>query len=198
MFTLPNILSLGRLVLLPFVLWLSYSTRLPGLIGALVLFNLGALSDWLDGLVARRYEMDSRFGKLLDPVVDKIFILSVFFVLSDLQLLPLWLVLLVMAREFLVSAVRHGFTTPAEAVGANWMGKTKFVLQVLIIELAYLHLVLQRWDGGIPAGEPVLFWLMLGMTAFAYAFLLAFARRFIRRVPSGSSAADDERGVDEA
>jgi CDP-diacylglycerol--glycerol-3-phosphate 3-phosphatidyltransferase len=173
---LPNAITVLRLLLLPLIVWLSYSTETGSLVAALLIFNAGAASDLLDGVIARRYGAESRLGKLLDPVVDKIYILSVLYVFVDLGLLPLWLVLLSMAREFLVSAARHSFSTPRRAIGANWMGKSKFVLQVIIIEVGLLHLVLESTGRAIPAARAVMFWLTLAMVAISYAFLFRFAR----------------------
>jgi CDP-diacylglycerol--glycerol-3-phosphate 3-phosphatidyltransferase len=185
--TLPNLITLLRLALLPFLLWLTYSQQTQGLLLAWALFNAAAASDWLDGYLARRLRATSRLGALLDPVVDKVVILSLLFVLSDQELLPLWLVLLNMAREFLVTAARHAYSTPQHAVGANWMGKSKFVLQVFVVQLAFAVLVLRALGRAAPWGEGALFWTTLGMTAVSYAFLVNFVRwHGLPSVPNGS------------
>jgi CDP-diacylglycerol--glycerol-3-phosphate 3-phosphatidyltransferase len=174
--TVPNLITLARLGSLPVFLILTYSQVLSGLIAAWVLFNLAAASDWLDGFLARRSGSVSRLGTLLDPVVDKVIILSTLFALVDLRLLPLWIVLLAMAREFMVSAARHAATTPTRVVGANWMGKAKFALQVAVIELGYLVLLLRLLGRPAAWGQAALFWSALGVTVLSYLFLARFVR----------------------
>jgi len=174
--TVPTLITLLRLALLPFLLVLTYSTQPGLLVLAWALFNVAAITDWLDGYLARRWNRISRLGTLLDPVVDKVVVLSILFVLADLGLLPLWIALLNMAREFLVTAVRHAYTTPAHAVGANWMGKTKFVLQVVVIQLAYGLLVLESAGHRFPPGRSGLLYLALGMTLVSFGFLANFVR----------------------
>ncbi len=177
MVTLPNLITLLRLALLPVFLYLTYSSAPAGLVAAGVLFNLAAASDWLDGYLARRSGAVSRLGTLLDPVVDKIVVLCALLVLVDLRLLPLWLVLLNVAREFLVTAARHARTTPTHVEGANWMGKAKFALQVGVIELGYVVLVLRAFGQAAPWGPAALFWTTLAMTALSWSFLVGFLHR---------------------
>ena len=177
MLTVSNVITLLRLALLPFILYLTYSQQTGAVLLAWTLFSVAAVSDWLDGYVARRWSCISRMGTLLDPVVDKVVVLSVLFVLADLGLLPLWLVLLNMAREFLVTTARHAYSTPTHAVGANWMGKTKFVLQTAVIQFAYALLALESAGRGLPWGRGLLFGLALAMTLISCGFLINFVRR---------------------
>ncbi len=177
MVTLPNVITFLRLAVLPVFLCLTYSATPAGVIAAAVLFNLAAASDWLDGYLARRNGAVSRLGTLLDPVVDKIVVLSALLVLVDLRLLPLWLPLLNLAREFLVTAARHARTTPTRVEGANWMGKTKFALQVGVIELGYVVLGLRALGHAAAWGPAALFWSTLAMTTLSWSFLLNFLRR---------------------
>lgn len=187
MLTVPNLITLLRLALLPVLLYLTCLPTIGGVAAAWVLFNVAAASDWLDGYLARRSGAVSRLGVLLDPVVDKIVILSVLFVLVRLGLLPLWIVLLNMAREFLVTAARHAGTTPTHVVGANWMGKTKFVLQVAVIEFAYALLALRSAGGPVAWGPEALFWAALAMTALSWGFLVNFVRWHGLRVDGPAS-----------
>ncbi|MBC8241050.1 MAG: CDP-alcohol phosphatidyltransferase family protein [Alphaproteobacteria bacterium] len=97
--TLPNIISLARLLSVPFNVWLMLidQWRL-----ALVVFCLAGLSDALDGFLAKRFSMQSRLGRYLDPIADKVLLVSIFIVLGVQQNLPLWLVIMVVSRDFLV------------------------------------------------------------------------------------------------
>jgi len=174
--TIPNLITFGRLLLVPFCVALAYAGSALWLLTGAALFACGAFSDWLDGYLARRLDSHSRLGTLMDPIVDKILVLSVLFVFAQRGAFPLWLVLLNMFREFLVTGMRHAFSTKGRIVGANWMGKTKFALQVAVTELAFVHLALAARGGGLPGGRTLLFWALVAATAFSFLFLLNFAR----------------------
>jgi CDP-diacylglycerol--glycerol-3-phosphate 3-phosphatidyltransferase len=133
--TIPNLLTLLRLALTPVVAGLAYSHGAAGRWAALGVFVLAMLTDVADGLIARLPGQSSRLGLYLDPVVDKVILLTMFFVLADLGLVPLWMALLMMARELVVDGVRSAAASAGEVVGANLMGKTKAVLQTACISL---------------------------------------------------------------
>jgi CDP-diacylglycerol--glycerol-3-phosphate 3-phosphatidyltransferase len=133
--TIPNFLTLLRLFLTPVIIFLVYEVAPLARWTALGLFILAGLTDCFDGILARRLNQISPLGTFLDPVVDKIMLLSLFFVLADLRLVPLWMCLLMLARELLVDGVRSAGAVGGRVVGANFMGKTKATLQSLCIGL---------------------------------------------------------------
>lgn len=101
--TIPNYITILRLLLVPFVVWAMLSEHE---IAALLGFVTAGLSDGVDGYIARRYNMKSELGAYLDPVADKLLLVSVFIVLAYQEMLPLWLVAMVVFRDALiVSAV---------------------------------------------------------------------------------------------
>lgn len=185
--TIPNLITFGRLLLVPFCAGLAYATGAAWLLTGAALFAVAAFSDWLDGYLARRLDSHSRIGVLMDPVVDKVMVLAVLFVFAEQGVFPLWLVLLNMFREFLVTGMRHAFSTEGRVVGANWMGKTKFVLQVGVVELAYVHLALAARGTPLPGGRALPFWALAAATAFSYLFLLNFARWHLAELKGESS-----------
>jgi len=172
--SLPNAITLARLLFVPVIVWLTYSPDTGRVVLAGSLFAMAVASDWLDGYLARRLDVRSAFGTLLDPLVDKVLVLCLLCVFADRGLVPMWLALLNMAREFAVTAVRHTASSRSQIVGANWMGKLKFCLQGGFIALAYLHLAVESAGGSIPGGTRLLFWSLLCVTAASYAFLLRF------------------------
>jgi cardiolipin synthase len=97
--TLPNMISLARLLSVPFNVWLIMidQWRL-----ALVVFCIAGLSDAVDGFLAKRFGMQSRLGQYLDPIADKVLLVSIFIVLGVQEQLPLWLVILVVSRDLLI------------------------------------------------------------------------------------------------
>ena len=95
----PNIISLGRLLITPVIMWLMLTGSFGG---AFWLFLIAALSDALDGAIAKRFDMVTLLGSYLDPIADKAMLVSVFLVLGKLGHLPLWIVLLVVSRDALI------------------------------------------------------------------------------------------------
>ena len=132
-----NVLTLSRLLSTPFVVWLMYGQTPAQRYGALALFIAAMLTDIFDGPLARR-SGETALGTYLDPVADKTLILCVFVALGHLGALPMWMALVTIARELLVSGVRDAAAAAGQVVGANWMGKTKTFLQTLTICLAIL------------------------------------------------------------
>ena len=96
---LPNIISLGRLLITPIIIWLMLTGAFGG---AFWLFLIAALSDALDGTIAKRFDMVTLLGSYLDPIADKVMLVSVFLVLGSHGHLPLWVVLLVVSRDALI------------------------------------------------------------------------------------------------
>jgi cardiolipin synthase (CMP-forming) len=99
-FTVPNLLSLARLLLVPVFAWLIVA-QYDGL--ALLVLAFSGFSDWLDGFLARRWRQVSRVGQLLDPAADRLFILSTLLGLAWRELIPWWLVALIVARDAVLS-----------------------------------------------------------------------------------------------
>ena len=96
---LPNIISLGRLIITPIILWLMLTGAYPG---AFWLFFAAAASDAIDGAIAKRFDMVTVLGGYLDPIADKAMLVGVFLVLGSLGHLPLWIVLMVVSRDALI------------------------------------------------------------------------------------------------
>lgn len=131
---LPNLLTLARIPLL-FAVAMCAVADFPGAATlAFVFFVLGAVTDWLDGYVARRTGQISAFGKLMDALVDKIFMLGVFAVLLVGGLLPAWalfLFLLILTRELLVTGLRLVLASRGKVLAAEKLGKLKTVMQIV-------------------------------------------------------------------
>ena len=182
---IPNALTAVRLVCVPLVLWLAHGETVGRLVGALVVFVLAGISDWLDGYLARRWKSITAFGTFIDPITDKLLILGMLFVFSDQGLLPLWLVLVNLFREMAVTGVRQVKAAQGVLVGTNWMGKTKFVLQSALVAgiLAYRILVVRGTD--VPHGREIVFWAAFAVTAVSMAMVLNFLRWHARELLDG-------------
>ncbi len=128
--TLPNLLTLSRLAALPAVIGLAragHSTWAAGV------FLAAMLTDCFDGWLARRLDQRSELGLYLDPVVDKIVVLTLFYELVHQGVVPIAVPHLFLARELLQNGVRAAAASRGTVVGANWMGKTKAALQTAVL-----------------------------------------------------------------
>jgi CDP-diacylglycerol--glycerol-3-phosphate 3-phosphatidyltransferase len=131
--TLPNWLTFLRILALPALILLTLSPgRILGVAAAL-LFSAAAITDLLDGYIARKTGQVSSFGKLVDPIADKILVSTAFIMLVHLQRVPAWMVALIIAREFAVSGLRAYAGTQNIVIAADFSGKVKTTLQILAI-----------------------------------------------------------------
>jgi CDP-diacylglycerol--glycerol-3-phosphate 3-phosphatidyltransferase len=130
---LPNRLTVLRLFLtLPFVIALSLS--FPGAKWlALALFIVGSVTDYADGYIARKFNLITDFGKLMDPLVDKIMTMSAFICLVSLGSIPAWAVIIIVSREFLITGLRLIAATRGKVLPAERLGKHKTVWQIVTI-----------------------------------------------------------------
>ncbi|HXC01363.1 MAG TPA: CDP-diacylglycerol--glycerol-3-phosphate 3-phosphatidyltransferase [Opitutaceae bacterium] len=130
---LPNILTLSRIPLM-FVIVSLMECHWPGAASlAFILFIAGAVSDWLDGYIARKLGLVSNFGKLMDALTDKIFVLGLMIAFVDTDALPIYWVLLVLCREFLITGMRMVAASKGVVFAAERGGKQKTVTQLIAI-----------------------------------------------------------------
>lgn len=177
--TIPNLLTLARLALTPVIAILAYSTSAAVRTAALGLFLLAMATDVVDGVIAKRAGQASVLGLYLDPVTDKIILVTMFFLLADFGLVPLWIALLMMAREFLVDGLRQAGAVRGQVVGANVMGKTKAALQTGCIVLGLAVRAAQAdaalWRPAVTAASGftlLLAWLFAGVFLWQNRLLL--------------------------
>ncbi len=145
----PNALSISRIVLTPILLVLLFSGTLLGQVGALVLFILAALSDYLDGKLARSYGVRSRLGQFLDPFADKVLVLGTFIALSVMlpALVPWWAVALIALRDVAVTGLRMWVEAQGRTLRTIPMAKAKTSLQLAFLIGMLVLLAAQRLPG---------------------------------------------------
>ena len=143
---LPNNLSIIRILLVP-LLVVVLLTKFEGkeFVG-LGVFLLAAFTDLLDGYVARRFNLETRLGKLLDPAADKILTGAAFISLVELGVAPAWMVVVIVSRELAVSTLRSFAAAENMVIGASWSGKVKTVVQVITIALLIVYERLGEFD----------------------------------------------------
>ncbi|MCX6997716.1 MAG: CDP-diacylglycerol--glycerol-3-phosphate 3-phosphatidyltransferase [Kiritimatiellaeota bacterium] len=130
---LPDILTLSRLALAAVLIGLLTATFPYAKTMAFAVFLIASLTDYLDGELARRVYGESAFGKLMDPLTDKVLVCSTFVVFVELQLVSAWLVVLIISREFLVTGLRLLAASRGQVISAGFWGKHKTVSQLLTI-----------------------------------------------------------------
>lgn len=137
---LPNQITLARLGLTAcFVAVISFDFRLQSIL-ALTLFSVAGFTDWLDGHLARKWNQTTDFGKLLDPLVDKILVTSALFFLVYVDQVPIWMAILMVSREFLITGLRLIATAKGVVLGAEKIGKHKTISQITAILIALTYL----------------------------------------------------------
>lgn len=140
----PNILTVSRIGFAVLLVFLLLQNSLTGNILAIIVFTLASLTDFYDGYLAKKKSTISDFGKIMDPIADKILMLSVFFVLVHLGMVALWMVILIAAREILVTLDRLWCTCRGQVLAAEMAGKIKTVFQMITVSLILLYLILDQ------------------------------------------------------
>ena len=168
-FNLPNQLTLSRLVL-AMVLFVLIAQQLWA--WCLVVFALAAVTDWLDGYVARLQNITTALGRNLDPLVDKVLMCGAYVFLLPLGVkegwLQPWMVTVVVARELIITSLRSYLETLGARFGADWSGKLKMGLQcAAVIAIFVTPLSPEEWRLWCSWLRDVLIWAMLAATVLS-------------------------------
>jgi CDP-diacylglycerol---glycerol-3-phosphate 3-phosphatidyltransferase len=182
---LPNLLTLFRIFLVPllvaalvqqnFAIHWGHKLLVANDFFALILFLAAALTDLLDGYLARRWKQVTTVGTLLDPVADKLLISAALISLVQTRLLPGWMVILIISREFAVSGLRSIAAAEGYTIKAGELGKSKMALQVLGVALIMLSI---RW----PELHGFALIAMWAVVIFGLASAIDYFRKFWRKV----------------
>ncbi len=175
MFNLANNITLARILTIPLlVVMLSFPSRMMCLL-AMLLFIMSSLTDLVDGLIARRYNLVTTMGKFLDPLADKLLIASVLIMLVQLGWVSGWIAVLIIGREMTVTGLRAIAAEKGKVIAADRYGKLKTILQIVALCPLILH---YSWFGLDP--KPIgliLLILALVLTLFSGAnYLYNFFR----------------------
>lgn len=130
---LPNKLSILRIVLIPVMVLLMYPQYDGYWYAAIAVFCLASFTDFLDGYIARKNHIVTDFGKFVDPVADKLLVLSALMMLCDRGLMVTWAVIVILARELCVDGLRMIAVGKGKVIAAGKLGKIKTVSQIVLI-----------------------------------------------------------------
>lgn len=157
----PNKLTIARMIIVPFLViflltgWGGEANRYI----SLTLFVVASVTDWFDGYLARKNNLVTNFGKFMDPLADKLLVCSAMICMIDLKRLPAWFVIIIIAREFIISGFRLIAAENGIVIAANYWGKFKTASQMIMIILLILHC-----DGIFVILEQIFIWLSLALT----------------------------------
>lgn len=157
----PNKLTIARMIIVPFLViflltgWGGEANRYI----SLTLFVVASVTDLFDGYLARKNNLVTNFGKFMDPLADKLLVCSAMICMIDLKRLPAWFVIIIIAREFIISGFRLIAAENGIVIAANYWGKFKTASQMIMIILLILH-----FDGIFVILEQIFIWLSLALT----------------------------------
>ena len=139
---LPNKLTTFRVILIPFFVFFLLAPYFEGYGNyiALVIFIVASLTDFLDGKIARKYHLVTNFGKFMDPLADKLLVSSALICLIELSLIPAWIVIVIIAREFIISGFRLIAADNGVVIAASYWGKFKTASQMVMVIVLILNL----------------------------------------------------------
>jgi len=136
---LPNLLTLGRIACIPLLVVLLLFEGRETSFAATVIFSLAAITDWLDGYLARKWQVVTVLGKFLDPLADKLIVMAALIMLIPHGRVPAWAVFLLLAREIIITGLRSIASSEGIVIAASNLGKYKTILQMVAIVALLLH-----------------------------------------------------------
>ena len=138
---LPNKITIFRIALTFVFMFFLFSKGLTFKILALAAFLVAVFSDYIDGFIARKYSMTTNFGKLMDPIADKILTLAAFLAFVEMELIPAWMVVIIILRELLITGLRIMALRSEEVLPAGAGGKQKTISQMVSIFVILIFII---------------------------------------------------------
>lgn len=179
---LANQLTISRILLTFVFMAFLFSGGVAAKTLALATFIAASLTDFLDGFIAKRYNLTSDFGKLMDPIADKILVLAAFLAFVEMKLVPAWMVLVIVLREVTVTGLRVAALGQRKVIAADEGGKHKMVSQIVSI-LAILVFIILREAGIKTFG----FWTPETESVYKSAIFFLMSVTVILTIISGAS-----------
>jgi len=161
---LPNKLTTFRVILIPFFVFFMLAPNMTGINNyiAVAIFIVASLTDLLDGKIARKYNLVTNFGKFMDPLADKLLVCSAMICLIQTGQLAAWIVVIIIAREFIISGFRLVASDNGVVIAANYWGKFKTVSQ-----MAMIIVLIADFGGVFDMVGTVLIWIATALTVIS-------------------------------
>lgn len=168
---LPNKLTVARVILIPFFVFFLLFDPSNNVFKwiAFAIFIIASLTDMLDGKIARKYNLITDFGKFMDPLADKLLVCSAMIGLIELQRIPSWIVIVIIAREFVISGFRLIAADNGKVIAASYWGKFKTTFQMIMVILMIANLPI----GWVQVLTQIIMWIALALTIISLIDYLA-------------------------
>lgn len=148
-FSLPNLLTILRILLTPpiiiFLFWGEGYRGKTYLFASVVLFTVAALTDFFDGYFARKYSAKTKHGSFLDPLADKILVISTFLAFYFLDIISFWLIAVIVLRDFGITFLRTFMLKNGSSLNTSYFAKVKTTFQFIAIYLCFLYLIINSY-----------------------------------------------------
>lgn len=160
----PNKLTVARMIMVPFLVvfmltgWGGAANRYI----SVGIFAVASITDWFDGYLARKNHLVTNFGKFMDPLADKLLVCSALICLVEMERLEAWIVIVIIAREFIISGFRLIAAENGVVIAANYWGKFKTVSQMVMIILLILN-----FDGFFAVLAQIFVWISVALTVIS-------------------------------
>ena len=161
---LPNKLTLARVIMVPFFILAFLKGYYPV---SLVLFCAASVTDYFDGKIARERNLVTNFGKIMDPLADKILVYSALCLFIESDLIRAWMLILILAREFIIAGMRTVAASEGRVLAAGMSGKIKTVLQMFAVIAYLLALSVPKVQTTVMLAANIIFWAALVMTVYS-------------------------------
>lgn len=176
--TIPNFITIARLIGVPLIVWLMIADRF---VEATVVFILAGISDAADGFIAKRFNAASELGAYLDPVADKALLVSVFVTLGFKDILPAWLIVLVVSRDlFIIGGMLLAYILASPmAVKPLWVSKVNTVAQIVLIAFVLGE------RSGVGVLQPLIVVTVIAVAFLTVASATAYLVEWVRHMAGG-------------
>jgi CDP-diacylglycerol--glycerol-3-phosphate 3-phosphatidyltransferase len=191
----PNLLTMARIVMIPVLLWFLDKGTPTGGFWAAIVFSLAAITDVLDGWLARKLDVVSVLGKFMDPLADKLIVMASLVWMIPMGRIPAWVVVVLLAREISVTGLRSVAASEGVVISAGQEGKTKTALQMIGIIALVLGYPYHLSYLGIDLGVVDLVHVGRMLVYLSLVFSIASAAQYVRLFAAAVEAKEQKRGA---
>jgi CDP-diacylglycerol--glycerol-3-phosphate 3-phosphatidyltransferase len=179
-FNLPNTITMLRIGVIPALFFLSFAPGPAMSLGIAILFIAAALTDLLDGYIARRYQIVTTMGKFLDPIADKLIVNTAMILMIPIGRIPAWIVAIIIIRDFAVDGIRNIASSEGMIIQASPLGKRKTLCQIFAVSALMIHYPFIGADAHT-IGMIILYIALILTVTSGIDYFLKFYRNSIRK-----------------
>jgi CDP-diacylglycerol--glycerol-3-phosphate 3-phosphatidyltransferase len=176
----PNRITLFRIAIIPALFFLLLSPGRNGSLAIAILFVMAALTDVLDGYLARKYEIVTVMGKFLDPIADKLIVNTAMILMIPIGRIPAWIVAVIIIRDFAIDGIRAIASSEGLVIQASKLGKQKTLCQIFAVSALMIHYPFLGVDAHV-VGTVILYLALVLSVYSGMDYFVKFYREIIRR-----------------